>query len=99
MKLQEKLSNFGYYIENDFHCYSQSLKVSPEAPFYWKLLIIGKVSAKGIRKNVPGLQVGGHTPAPPTPPAFRAVLLHTEGQGVGKYTCPGSVNKYSSIFM
>ena len=48
MELQEKLSNFGYYFENDFYCNSQSFRVSPEAPFNWKLLLIGIVSAKGI---------------------------------------------------
>ena len=89
MELQEKLSNFGYYIENDFHCNSQSLKVSPEAPFNWKLLIFGIVSAKRIRKILPVLQVCGSTPAPPTPPVFRVVLLHTEG--AGKDTCLDSV--------
>ena len=50
------------------------------------------VSAKGIRKILSVLQVGGHAPAPPappTPPVFRVVLLHTEG--TGKDTCPGSV--------
>ena len=35
-----------------------------EAQFYWKLLIIGIVSAKGIRKNVPVLQVGGQWARP-----------------------------------
>ena len=52
---------------------------------------MGIVSAKGIRKNVPVLQVGGHDPTPPTPPVFRVVLLHTEG--AGKDTCPKSVLK------
>ena len=33
MGLQEKLSNFGYYIENNFCCNSQTLRVSPEATF------------------------------------------------------------------
>ena len=80
MELQENLSNFGYYIENDFHSNSQSLKVSsPETPLNWKLLIIGIVSAKGIRKNVADIQEGGSVPVTPTPPVFRVVLLHTVG--------------------
>ena len=29
-------------------------------------------------EKVPNLQVGGPTPAPPTPPVIRVVLLHTE---------------------
>ena len=89
MELQEKLSNFGHYIENDFHCYSQSLKVSPVAPFYWKLLIISIVRTKGIRKNIPVLQVGGHAPAHSTTPVFRVILLYTEV--TGKDTYPVSV--------
>ena len=48
MELQKKLSNFLYYIENVFLCNNQSLKVFPEAPFYWELLIIGKVNVKRI---------------------------------------------------
>ena len=90
MELREKLSNFDHYNESHFRYYTQSLKVSPEAPFNWKLLIIGIVSAKGIRKNVPDLQVGGPAPASPTPPVFRVVLLHTEG--AGKDTWPGIVS-------
>ena len=61
-----------------FNVNTQSLKISPEAPFNWKLLKFGIVSAKGIRKYLPVLQVGGSAPAPPTPPVFRVVLLHTE---------------------
>ena len=64
MELQEKLPNFWYYNKNDFHCSSQSLRVSPEAPFNWK--------------KVPTSQVGGSTPAPPTPPVIMVVLLYTE---------------------
>ena len=63
MELQEKLSNFVYYIENDFYCNSQSFSVCPEAPFNLNLLLIGILSAKGIWKNVPILQVGGSSPA------------------------------------
>ena len=48
------------------------------APFNWKLLKIGSVSLRDIRKNVPILQVGGSSPAPPTPPVIRIVLLHTD---------------------
>ena len=57
---------------------SQNLSASPEAPFNWKLLLIGIVSAKGIWKKVPILQVGGPAHARPTPPVIRVVLLHTE---------------------
>ena len=46
-----------------------------------KLLMIGIVSTKGIRKNIPDLQVVGPAPDPPTPSVFRVVLLHTEGAG------------------
>ena len=34
--------------------------------------------AKDPRKNVSVFQEGGSTPAPPTPPVIRVVLLHTE---------------------
>ena len=56
----------------------QSLGVSPEAPFNWKLLPIGIISVKGIWKNAPILQVVGPAPDPPTPLVIRVVLLHTE---------------------
>ena len=79
MELQEKLSIFGYYNENDFYCNSQSFRVCPEVPFNWNLLLIGILSAKGIWKNVPILQVGGHALAPPTWPVLRVVLLQSEG--------------------
>ena len=46
MERQEKLSNFRYYNEDEFYCNTQSLAVSPDAPFNWKLLQIGIVSAK-----------------------------------------------------
>ena len=46
------------------------------APFNWKLLKLGSVSVKDIRKNVPILQVGGSTLAPPILPVIRLVLLH-----------------------
>ena len=78
MEFQEKLSNFGYYIENDFYCNIQIFRVSPEAPFNWNLLLIGILSAKGIWKILI-LQVGGHAPAPPTCPVIRLILLRTEG--------------------
>ena len=57
------------------------LRVSPEAPFYWKLFKIGIRSAKDIRKDVLIFQVKGSAPAPPTPPVFRVVLYHTEASG------------------
>ena len=49
---------------------TESLRVSPQAPFYWKLLIIGIVIVKNIRKKVP---------APSTPSVIRGVLLQSEG--------------------
>ena len=58
MEFQEKLSNLDHYYESHFQYYTQSLKVSPIAPFNWKLLIISIVSTKGIRKNLSVLQVG-----------------------------------------
>ena len=85
MELQEKLPNFRYYNEDEFYCNTQRLAVSPDAPFDCKLLLIGIVSAKGIFKKVPILQVGG----PPTPPVIRVVLLHTKA--VDKDLCPDTV--------
>ena len=85
MELQEKLSNFGITLKMT----SQSLRVSLEAPFYWKLLLISIVSTKWKKQNFSVLQVGGPTPAPPTPPVLRAVLLHTEEPG--KDIFPGNV--------
>ena len=52
-----------------FVCNSQSLTVSTEAPFIWKLMLIGKASAKGIWKT---------SPAPSKLPVIRVVLPHTE---------------------
>ena len=78
MELREKLSNIDYYNKSHFHCNTQSSGVSSEAPFDWKLLRIDIVSAKGIWKNVPILQVGGSYPTTPTPPVIRVVLLNTE---------------------
>ena len=49
-----------------------SLRICHEAPF----LQIGSVSVREIIKNVLFLQV--FWPAPPTPPLFRVVLLHTQ---------------------
>ena len=53
-------------------------KSFPEAPFYWKLLKVGSVSAKGIEKNLPNFQVGWPAPAPPILPVIRVVFLNTE---------------------
>ena len=50
MELREKHSNFGYFIKNDFYCDNQSFRDCSEAPFKWKLLLIGTISAKGIWK-------------------------------------------------
>ena len=47
------------------------MKVSPEAPFNWKFLLIGTFSAKGICKNFLILQVDGSSPALPTPPVIK----------------------------
>ena len=54
------------------------MRVSPEALFNGKLLLIGIVSSKGIWKNVPILQMIGPISAPPTLPVIRVVLPHTE---------------------
>ena len=40
--------------------------VSPEAPFFWKLLYIGLRSVKDLRKNVPNFEVCDTPIAPPT---------------------------------
>ena len=44
-----------------------NLRHSPAFVRWYVLLIIGTLRAKGIRKNVPSLEVGGSAPAPPTP--------------------------------
>ena len=71
---QTKMSAF-IVVKSDNFC----LIVSPEAPFYWNLLIIDIVvkafSAKDIAKKVPNFT---SRPAPPTLPIIRLVLLHTE---------------------
>ena len=54
------------------------MRVSPKAPFNWKLLLIGIFSVKGIIKNVPILKVSGSAPAPLTTPVIMVVLFHTE---------------------
>ena len=59
MEQSGEVWNIGYFIKNDFYCNSQSFRDCPEAPFNWKLLLIGIVSAKGIWKKVSNLQVGG----------------------------------------
>ena len=77
MERQKNLWNFDYNNKS-----AQNVRVSPEAPFNWKLLQIDIVSAKGIWKNVLILQVvGGSYPATPTPPVIRVVLLNTESMG------------------
>ena len=52
--------------------------------------ILGSVSVRDIRKDVPILQVGGSTPFPPTMSAIRVLLLHTEEivQGLLDFTVP-----------
>ena len=55
MERQEKLPNF-------IVCNTLSLVVSPEAPFNWKLLLIGIGSVKGIIKKSPILQEGEARP-------------------------------------
>ena len=89
MELQEKLPNFRYYNEDEFYCNTQSLAVSPDAPFDWKLLLIGIVSAKGIWKKASILQVGGSAPVRPTTPVIRVVLLQSETEV--KDLCPDTV--------
>ena len=54
----------------------QSLERGHLPPFDWKLFKLGSVSVRDIRKNVPILQVGGFTLAPPIPPVFRVALLN-----------------------
>ena len=68
---QKKLFNALLY-----NFFFQSLRRGHLPPFDWKLFKLGSVSVRDIRKNVPILQVGGSTLAPPIPPVFRAVLLH-----------------------
>ena len=51
---------------------------------------------RGQEKH-PVLQVGGHTPAPSTPPVFRVVLLHIEG--AVKDTCQDSVHSWDGEVM
>ena len=60
---QTKISTFIVVKSGNF-----CLRVSPEAPFYWKL-----------PRTI--FQVWGSAPAPPTLPVFRVVLLHTEASG------------------
>ena len=78
MGLQDNLWNFGYNNKSHFQCNTQSLKVFLEAPFNWKLLLIGIVSAKGIWKNVPILQEGELASAPLKLPIIKVVLPHIE---------------------
>ena len=52
-------------------------------------------SAKDIRKNVRIFQVQGSTPASPTPPVFRVVLLYTEAGGERLFR--GSVCKVATL--
>ena len=66
-------------------------------PFDWKLFKLGLVSVRDIRKNVPILQVGGSTPAPPTLPVIRVVLLHTER--IIQYYLSSTVRIYSTIYL
>ena len=80
MELRGKFYNFDYYNKSHFLCNTQRLKVFLEALFNWKLLLSGIVSAMGIWKNFPILQVGGHALGPPTWPVIRIVWLQSEGQ-------------------
>ena len=77
--------NFGYYNESHFYCNSQSFRLRHLAPFDWKFLQIGTQRAKDMRKNVFILQEGGPTPALPTLPVIRVVLLHKQGDRVILY--------------
>ena len=57
---------------------SGGFRVSPKAPFIWKLLQIGILRAKDHNKNFPNSEVGGQAPATPTPPVVWVVLQHTD---------------------
>ena len=76
--LRLKIKSLGrsdfYYNKSGNFC----LRVPPEALFYWKLLKIGLPIVKDIRKDVTIFQVWQFASAPPTPPVFLVVLLHTE---------------------
>ena len=87
MELNGEVSNFGYFIQNDFYCNIQSFRDCPETKFNCKLLLIGINSAKGIFKNVSIRKVGVPAPAPPTPPIIKVFLLHTE-----QTVCPDTVS-------
>ena len=66
------------------------MRVPPEVLFYLKLLKIGMQSAKDIRKDDLIFQVWGSAAGPPTPPAFRVILYHTEASGqtlLGRSVC------------
>ena len=67
---QTKISTF-YFNKSENFC----LKVSPVAPFYWKLLKIGIHSAKDIRKDAHVLQVRGSAPAPPSKSCQRSLWM------------------------
>ena len=62
------------------------VKVCPEATFYWKLLKIGSVSAKGIGKNLPNFQLGWPAPSPPTLPVIRLVLSYAPYRAIYRKT-------------
>ena len=69
----EKKNLYNRVLNNFF---VQSLRLGHLPPFDWKLFKLGSVSVSDITKNVPILQVGGSSLAPPIPPVFRVVLLH-----------------------
>ena len=53
---------------------SGDFRVSPKAPFNWKLLQIGILSDKGMGKNYPIFEVGVAFHAPPPP--LELEILH-----------------------
>ena len=65
-----------YYQTPKFEAIWESggFRVSPDAPFIWKLLLIDILRAMDHDKNLLNLEVGGAAPAHSTPPVFRVVL-------------------------
>ena len=78
MELNGKSFNFGYFVQDDFYCNSQSFRDCPEAPINWILLLMGIVGAKRVGKYVPILLVFGPAPALPTLPVIRVIFPCTE---------------------
>ena len=58
--------------------FSQNTSQNIFATFNWKKLKIGSVCVRDMRKSIPIFQVGGSSPASPTPPVSMVVLLQTK---------------------